>query len=110
MIERLIESNEYTQQILEQIEIIKSRMRNTLTDFTDDQIAVFDVDGVFYILANPPLGEEPIFDRFGNFVKMVPMYNITIMNDKDWISFNQEGMSVKQPRLRILRPDLCARI
>jgi len=89
-------------------------MRETSTDFTDDQIKAFDNDGILYILANPLLGEEPIFDRGGNFLRMEPMYNITLMKDKNWVGTKwNDGKfvaTVKLPELRVLRPDLCFRI
>lgn len=112
--ERIIEPSEYTTQILQLIEILKDRMRSTLVEFTDDQIKAFDVDGVLYILANPQLGEEAVFDE-NNCAELVPMYNITLMHDKDWIDTKWTGggkyvVNVKQPKLRILRPDLCFRI
>lgn len=113
--EKLIDPSEYTPQTLEIIETLKHRMRNTLIEFTDDQIKIFDVDGILYILANPRLGEEPVFDKQENFLTMVPMYNLTIVHDGDWIrtELTDEGkhtVKIKQPRLRILRPDLCFRI
>ena len=111
--ERLVEPADYTPEILASINKIKNRMRNTLVSFTDDDIKVFEYVGIIYILANPILGEEPIFDDFGQFEKMIPMHNITIIY-KDWIQSEivDDKLVFKgyRPRLRILRPDLCDRI
>jgi hypothetical protein len=113
-VEKIIEPINYTPQILGIVEILKDRMRSTLIEFTDDQIKAFDVDGILYILANPQLGEEVVLDKNGH-SEIVPMYNITLMHDRDWVrtKYTDRGkyvVEVKQPELRILRPDLCFRI
>jgi hypothetical protein len=75
-------------------------MKMTNTQYTDDDIRVFDVSGVIFVLANPVLGDEAVFDADGDFEKMVPMHNLTVMPNGH----------VNTPSLRILRPDLCMRI
>lgn len=107
--ERLIPPVEYTLEIIEQIEIIKNRMRQTLVDFDDDTIKVFEYDNFVYILANPYLGTESVLDKYGNW-QQIPLYNFTITKPKDWIDFKDGKFVVKIPDLRIMRPDLCARL
>lgn len=114
MKEQLIKSEDYTSEILAKIELIKNRMTNSLVEFTDDDIKVFRHNDSVYILGNPLLGEEPIFDSLGNFEKMVPMWNLTIIFDEDFVETkrteNGLQITVKIPRLRVLRPELCERI
>lgn len=113
MIEKLIEPESYTPEILQSILSIKTRMTITSVRFTEDEIKVLEVDDTIYILANPVLGEETIIDENENPVR-VPMRNITVIYDKDWVQSTVEGdklvFRTKIPRLRILRPDLCERI
>lgn len=112
--EKLIEPDNYTPEIRASILKIKSRMKNTLVSFTEQDIKVFENEGMAYILANPVLGQEPLYDEMGNFQEMIPMYNLTVIYDRDWIQTevkdNQLIFTAKVPRLRILRPDLCDRI
>lgn len=112
--ERLIEPENYTPEIRSSILKLKSRMKNTLVTFTEQDIKVFENEGMAYILANPILGEEPLYDDMGNFQEMIPMYNLTVIYDKDWIQTERKDsqliFTAKVPRLRVLRPDLCDRI
>ena len=105
--ERLINPQDYTQDIKNIILKIKSRMRNTLVDFDEQDIKVFEHKDEIYILANPILGEEPIYSELGNISEMTPMHNLTIIHDRDWLALNNmDGkltVSIKSPRLRILR-------
>ena len=124
MSERLIEPADYTPEILASIARIKDRMRRTMVSFTDDDVRVFEYEGFIYILSNPVMGEEPLFDEFGQFEKMAPMHNLTLIYDKgepiiknNWygrylITNNEVKyvFTMEKPRLRILRPDLCDRI
>lgn len=113
MREQLIEPKDYTPEIQAKIELIKNRMSNTLIDFTDKDIVVFRYADQVCILANPILGEEPIFDIYDNFQKMIPTRNITIIQDENWLNTetldNELKFTIKM-RLRILRPDLCERV
>lgn len=112
--ERLIEPENYTPEIRSSISKLKSRMKNTLVAFTEQDIKVFENEGMVYILANPIVGQEPLYDEMGNFLEMIPAYNLTVIYDKDWLKTerkdNQLIFTTKVPRLRILRPDLCDRI
>jgi hypothetical protein len=113
-VEILINPQDYTQDIKNIILEIKSRMKNTLVDFDEQDIKVFEHKDEIYILANPVLGEEPIYSELGNISEMTPMRNLTIIYDRDWLALNNTDMkltvSIKNPRLRILRPDLCVKI
>lgn len=113
MMEKLIELESYTPEILQSILNIKTRMTITSVCFTEDEIKVFEVGDTIYILANPILGEETIIDENDNPIR-VPMRNLTVIYDKDWIQSSVEGdklvFRTKIPRLRVLRPDLCERI
>ena len=114
MNDKLIEPDNYTPEIKTSITRIKNRMHHALIDFTDDDIKVFEHGDMYYILANPVLGEEPIYDNVGNFQEMTPMHNLTLIYDDDWLSTRMDGNKLvftsKIPRLRILRPDLCDRV
>lgn len=116
MIGTIITPENYTPEIKTSIQKIKNRMHQTLVNFMDEDIKVFEYENSVYILANPILGEEPIFDNMGNFQEMIPMYNLTIIQDEDWLKTETDTdrhrlkFIIKIPRLRILRPDLCDRI
>lgn len=107
--ERLISPEEYTSEIVNAIANIKSRMDDTLVKYDEDTIIVFENDGIIYVLGNPILGSQRIVDDEGN-VEVVPLYNLTVMYDSDWITYHQHKIKIKPPRLRIFRPDLCERI
>lgn len=112
--EYLIPPEGYTPEIIARIERIKYRMRSTLVEFTENDIKVFRHSNFIYILANPILGEEPIFDDMGRLIEMIPLYNLTIKLDKDWLKTERVESALKFtakiPRLRVMRPDLCDRI
>lgn len=113
MTERLIPPEEYTPEINAAIAEIRYRMDYTLTSYNEDTIVVFEHDGKIYVLGNPILGEELVINSDG-ILESVPLYNLTIQHDGNWINPGWENgkykVTVKQPRLRILRPDLCKRI
>lgn len=113
--EKGIQPEHYTPEILRCVERIKDRMDFTNTIFNDSDIKVFELDtGDIYILANPQLGYESIFDDFGNFIEMVPLYNLTELRDENWFDSKRIEdewiVNVKMPRIKIMRPDLCIRI
>lgn len=111
--EHILTSEEYTPEIQSHIYQIKNRMRNTLIEFTDKDIIVVENEGVIYILGNPVLGRDPVFDEFGNFKEFIDLYNITIIdNGPIRTELNNGKLTFFKPipTLRILRPELCARI
>jgi hypothetical protein len=109
-VEKLIEAQDYTDDIVKAIADIKNVMDNTLVEYSDKDIQVFQYGNIVYILANPQLGTEPVFDEVGRIKEMVPLRNITLIYPEDWLSFEGNKIKYKMPRLRIMRPELCARI
>lgn len=112
--EKLIDPRDYTLKTLGCIEQVKHRMDCTNVAFTDQDIKVFEYNGETYILSNPRLGCEPIYDDLGRIIRIVPLHNITMMQDRDWIktSWIEDKwiVDVKIPKLRIMRPELCVKI
>lgn len=110
----IIKPADYTPLIQGCIKRLEYRMEATLTDYEpNDFLAIRDGDVVF-VLANPVLGEEPIYDDFGQVTELVPMRNFTLLYydgppetgppQQDFI------LKVRLPRLRVLRSDLCLKI
>jgi len=104
----LTESVDYTPQIEQVIAKLKHRMDSTLVKYSADDIMVIKDGDTIHILANPVVGEEPLYDELGDVKEWIPKRNITALWTDTWSSFEQNRSS--QPRLRILRPDLCMRI
>lgn len=97
--EELISLEDYTKDIIDAIIDIKHRMDCISIKHSDDDIKVIRHDNSIYILANPQLGIEPVFED-DEFVGEEPLYNITLMH----LKFNMT------PRVRIIMPELCTRL
>jgi hypothetical protein len=105
-----ISPENYTEDIKNAIEDIKSKMENSLIEYSDNDIDVFQHGNSVYVLANPRLGIDPIFDELGEIKECVPLYNITLICNENRLSFEDGEIKFKLPKIRIIRPDLCIRI
>lgn len=72
--------------------------------------------GDVYVLANPVLGSEPIYGESGRVVDHVPIHNLTLIWQEDWLK-SRVGRASERflfeiicPRLRVLRPELCIKL
>lgn len=111
--QRIIEPDDYTSRIRQIMATLFHRMNLTLTEYsrTDDIIVIQD-GNITYVLANPVLGREPLYNEFGKFEKWIPTRNITAIWSDDWKMHtpDQEKFTIRQPRTRVIRPDLCMKI
>ena len=110
----IIGPRDYTPEIRRAIEKLEYRMAYTLTDYKPGDIAAFRDGDTVYVLANPVLGKEPIYDDFGQVIEYLSMHNITLIyyDGPPEVGSPEHDfkLSIRLPRLRILRPDLCLRI
>lgn len=104
----IIDPADYTSQIEHIIAKLKHRMDSTLVEYSEDDILVVENDGTIYVLANPVVGREPLYDEFGRIQEWIPLRNITLVWMNDRLSFERNRLS--RPELRIIRPDLCTMI
>jgi hypothetical protein len=109
-VSEIIAPCDYTPEIFAVIDELKSRMAWALIPYADEDILVLKYEGTIYVLANPVLGTEPIYNELGRVVDHVPLHNITLIYTEDWIKGDGKSLAVTIPRLRILKPELCLRI
>lgn len=110
MTEQLIDPADYTPEIQACVSRLKHRMDVMLTGYEDGDVRAFQVGDEVYVLANPVLGEEPVYDEFGQVKELVPMRNLTLIYPQDRLSLEGGMLKVKLGRVRILRPELCMKI
>lgn len=95
---------------------VKFRMDWARIPYEEGDILVLWHGDNVYILANPILGSEPIYDEFGRVVDHVPLHNITLLWQEDWLKSHVNYDSdcvifeIVCPRLRVLRPEFCVRL
>lgn len=106
----VIRPEDSTVEINDCVAKLRCRMAWTCTLYEEEDILVLAYGDDVYILANPVLGSEPIYDEFGRVIDRVPMRNITLIWQEDWLKGDASTLTVTLPRLRILRPDLCTRL
>lgn len=109
-ISEIITPCDYTPEIFTVIDEIKHRMDWMHIPYADDDILVLKHEETIYVLANPVLGTEPIYNELECIVDHVPLHNITLVYTEDWIKGDGKSLTITSPRLRILRPELCLRI
>lgn len=111
---RVIEVKDYSLEIYACIAELKFRMAQTCTPCEDDDILVLCHGDDTHILANPILGNESIYDEFGRVVDHIPLHNITLIWQEDWLRSRVDSdcllLEAICPRLRVLRPELCIRL
>ena len=110
---KLLKPEEYTFEILAHIQEIKNKMDSTLVEYSDSDILVFEYAESIYILANPIVRKEYIYDVCGKYVTTEKIYNITLIYEDGLKTRQQEDkliFTMILPRLRIIRPELCKRI
>lgn len=99
--------------VLKCIERIKARLEYTCTPYNDDDFLVIENGGVIFVLCNPVLSEEAIYDEFGEVRDYVSLRNITVVYLNGWkhnMPRDDFVLEIPMPTVRILRPDLCMKI
>lgn len=111
---KIIKAIDYTAEIRECINKLEYRMASTLTDYEPEDFLVVKSDDTYFVLANPVLGEEAIYDDFGRVKEYIPVQNITLIYYDDPPETETPEyefcLPIRLPRLRILRLDLCLKI
>lgn len=106
---------DHTPEMIRAIFEVKYRMDCALIDYEDEDVQVCDGGDAVYVLANPILDEEAIYDESGRIERYVPVRNITIIWPHNWLQIVPRGdglgLDVKTNlKVRILRTDLCIRL
>lgn len=113
---RILNRMEYTADVLKCIVELEYHMQLTCTPYKEEDIIVCENEDDLYVLANPVLGMEPIFDELGRLRECVSLRNLTLICAHDFIQFGpltedgQIEVKIKMPALRVMRPDLCVRL
>lgn len=109
-----IKPMDYTPEIRKCLTKLEARLFNTLIDYKSDDFLVLKSEDSIFVLANPVLGKEAIYDDFGKVVEYIPMRNITLVYYDHHCETEVHGhnflLPISLPRLRVLRPDLCLKI
>jgi len=126
--EKIIKPEDFTIEIIETINVLKYRMRQTCAKFQESDIIVVEYDDVVFVLANPILGWDVVErgcegclhewniqgdERACNLCgeTYLARHNITLVYwDKSRVDSASLEFAGTMPRLEILRPDLCFRI
>ena len=110
----IVETKDYTSEIHACVAELRYKMDQTCTPHKEEDILVLRMDDDVYILANPVLGSEPVYDEFDRAVDHIPLHNITLLWQEDWLKSRVDSdcllFEVICPRLRVLRLELCIRL
>jgi len=83
--------------------------RARMAGLIPDQLVVTEHEGATYIICNPIVGEQYIYDHFGNVIEVVPKRNVEMV----WLQTMQGDsnyFTMPKTRLEIMCPWLLARI
>ena len=110
----IVAAKDYTPEIHACIADLGYKMDQTCIPYKEEDILVLRHGDDVYVLANPVLGSEPIYDESGRVVDHVPMRNLTLVWQEDWLRVDRASdcllFEVICPRLRVLRPELCIKL
>ena len=110
----IVAAKDYTPEIHACIAALGYKMDQVRIPYKEEDILVLRHGDAVYVLANPILGSEPIYDEFDRVVDHVLLRNLTLIWQEDWLKSRVGSdcllFEVMCPRLRVLRPELCIKL